>query len=833
MSSLMNPGDRGKLLDILEAAGRSSRAQILEIREQRKGEQIGGAGHQSGTTLSSSAPGLVLGAIKQHAIGKYDISQINIEFESSSFAYDFSARGKPVLLVDEVEGQKFTTRFQAQRTSLEQRLMKQGWDCFNMRSDSAVCMALFEGPRFEDITVNVTTTMQGDVLSAIMESPERSVAYLNNVRLAEMDLQPPDLRLKDCQVDIMGNTNYNLAGIGALAEKLIRNSRYGEVRITSSGSSAIDIVNMIAGKMDAIVDLRALYKDSWANLEIADIASMYRFLRAVGFYISDVWGNPVDSYTKNKDVLRNDRITLVVARTEEIGRAIVEDLRPHIDDSVLEWGKRVFMINMPRHPDYEPISPPIESPFKVSYVGRHKISGQTRFIHLIQLNEDGREFLKQENISFEDYLRKECRVADLADRGHKNIIRVETPKILPNGLIALVEDPCDTTLSKVYKFGESVSSMETFYDHVLQILEGMSFCHTREEPVVHGDLKLDNIGMIDNVIKLDDFGVSSLVREINTPELRGKNIGAIDTRAPELFLEDSKKSTRSDVYSIGAIIFRMLTGYYPNPEACNTPKPSKTDPKRPEYEQEIEKFRTSEISYRGGLEKRLRDVPADLRRLIMRLLDRNSLERPENALVVKEEFEIIKRRFEIYRSLKERVMQEIANTAPSDYLNPHLPDTEVKLLGFEPGATYAERLAAFIHDYERVSGRSTKKSKDEDYSTYKRRHAARCARTVEDILLEIGADKEFIREATLLIRYHDHLNLPKTFQEYHRGIERIRDADSLSFFDVVVDEYLDQHKDDPERIKIKVRFMYEKMTGKGKKRVENLPVFEKIRQYLQ
>jgi fructose-1,6-bisphosphatase/inositol monophosphatase family enzyme len=161
--------------------------------------------------------------------------------------------------------------------------MRQGWNCLNMRPDSAVCMALFEGPKFGDITVNVTTTMQGDVLSAIMESPERSVAYINNVRLAESDFQTPDLRLKDCQIDIMGNTNYNLAGIGALAEKLIRNNKYGEVRITSSGSSAVDIVNMIAGKMDAIVDLRALYKDSWANLEIADIASMYRFLKAAGF----------------------------------------------------------------------------------------------------------------------------------------------------------------------------------------------------------------------------------------------------------------------------------------------------------------------------------------------------------------------------------------------------------------------------------------------------------------------------------------------------------------------------------------------------------------------
>lgn len=825
------PEDRGTLLDILEQAGRTSRTLILDIKEARKGEQIGGTGHQTGTQLYSSAPGLVLSAIRQHAIDSYDIDLVEIVFESSNFEYDFRS-GKPVLVVDEIDGQKFTGRFQSQRATLETRLQRQGWEVFNMKPDSAVCMALFEGPTFKDIVVNVTTTMQGDVFSAIKESEERSVAYINDTRIVSTDLQPPDLRLEDCQIDIMGNTNFNVSGIGALADQLIRTKKYGEVRIASSGSSAIDIVNMIAGKMDAIVDLRALYDESWASLEIADIASMYRFLKAVDFYTSDVKGNSLDSYMTDENILRNQRITLIVARTRELGESIVKDLSQHLNASVDDWEKRRYLMEMPVNPEYKVVIPKGHSPFKASYIGEHIRSGQRKFVHIIELNDDGREFLEQEGISFEEYLKKECRIALLAESGHENIIEMETPITLADGKISLVEPVCDRTLADVYQFGEKHEPNEVFYEHMSQFWNGLAFCHTySDRAIIHGDLKKDNIGIIGNLIKLDDFGVSSLVREVNDPTLRGKPIGAIDTRAPELFKPDSKKDTRSDNYSGGAIMCSMLTGYYPNPLPYMK-KPKKTDSKRLKYEEQIEIFRTGSQDYQKELETRIADIPEDLRVFMLRLLHRDPNRRPENAAVAKEEFGVVKKRFEIYRTLTQRINDEIRETPPEEYLYPHLSDTEKKLLRSNHGISYAERLAAVLHDYEMASGRKVKQRANEQYSSYKRRHATVCAKIAGQMLQEEGADAQFISDISTLIKYHDHVGLPKSNHNLHRKIERIKDADSLSFFDVNLDTYFEQHKGNEDRLRTKIRFMYNKMSDNAKKLLASSPKFQKIHQYL-
>src|SRR3989339_741661 len=162
----LEESQRWILLDILQRAGRTARDSILEIREQRKGEQIGETGHQTATTLSSTAPGVVQSAIKNHANNtNFEVDcSLHLEYESTNFRYDFN-KGLPLLVVDEVDGQKAIGRFQSQRTILETRLQKPGWDLFYTRPDSAICMALFEGTKLEDITLSVTTTMQGDVFS--------------------------------------------------------------------------------------------------------------------------------------------------------------------------------------------------------------------------------------------------------------------------------------------------------------------------------------------------------------------------------------------------------------------------------------------------------------------------------------------------------------------------------------------------------------------------------------------------------------------------------------------------------------------------------------------
>ncbi len=83
--------------------------------------------------------------------------------------------------------------------------------------------------------------------------------------------------------------------------------------------------------------------------------------------------------------------------------------------------------------------------------------------------------------------------------------------------------------------------------------------HAHQRLIVHGDIKPGNIRINDKGrIKLMDFGVAHLVSEeaTRTAKLRALTPAFA---APEQ-LEDGNLTTRSDVWSLGALLFWMLTG---------------------------------------------------------------------------------------------------------------------------------------------------------------------------------------------------------------------------------------------------------------------------------
>ena len=96
-----------------------------------------------------------------------------------------------------------------------------------------------------------------------------------------------------------------------------------------------------------------------------------------------------------------------------------------------------------------------------------------------------------------------------------------------------------------------------------QIVAGVRAFHRQE--MIHQDLKPGNI-MIDShgTVKIVDFGSTKIagIQEINTPIERGTLLGTYDYAAPEYF-EGYAGSNRSDIYSIGAIAYEMLTGKLP------------------------------------------------------------------------------------------------------------------------------------------------------------------------------------------------------------------------------------------------------------------------------
>ena len=105
--------------------------------------------------------------------------------------------------------------------------------------------------------------------------------------------------------------------------------------------------------------------------------------------------------------------------------------------------------------------------------------------------------------------------------------------------------------------------IETVRTIIEQVATGLQAFHRME--MLHQDLKPENI-MIDKTgtVKIIDFGSARVagIAEISTPVHRVNLLGTKNYTAPE-YVNDQPGSTRSDIYSLGVIIYEMLTGALP------------------------------------------------------------------------------------------------------------------------------------------------------------------------------------------------------------------------------------------------------------------------------
>ncbi|XP_058075310.1 probable serine/threonine-protein kinase WNK5 isoform X4 [Magnolia sinica] len=99
-----------------------------------------------------------------------------------------------------------------------------------------------------------------------------------------------------------------------------------------------------------------------------------------------------------------------------------------------------------------------------------------------------------------------------------------------------------------------------------QILRGLVYLHGHDPPVIHRDLKCDNIFVNGHLgeVKIGDLGLAAILRGSQAAH---SVIGTPEFMAPELYEEEYNELV--DIYSFGMCVLEMLTSEYPYSECSN------------------------------------------------------------------------------------------------------------------------------------------------------------------------------------------------------------------------------------------------------------------------
>ncbi|MBN2576424.1 MAG: protein kinase [Deltaproteobacteria bacterium] len=221
-----------------------------------------------------------------------------------------------------------------------------------------------------------------------------------------------------------------------------------------------------------------------------------------------------------------------------------------------------------------------------------------------------------------EHFRKEARAASKI--GSPFICDVTDFGQLPDGEVFFVMEYIDgPSLRQVMEVDKQVA-VDRAIAILRQTCKALGAAH--DKGIIHLDVKPDNImlttsGRRGGMVKVVDFGIAGLIRAEAPPEgaaAEDRVVGTPDYLAPER-IRGKGYDHRSDIYSLGAMAYEMLTGTCPfwHEDLLTTitkhvaEKPLPFRARAPELE-----------------------IPSELENLVMQMLAKNPAERPQSMAVV-------------------------------------------------------------------------------------------------------------------------------------------------------------------------------------------------------
>jgi serine/threonine protein kinase len=146
--------------------------------------------------------------------------------------------------------------------------------------------------------------------------------------------------------------------------------------------------------------------------------------------------------------------------------------------------------------------------------------------------------------------RNEARLAAKLD--HPNVLPIKDASIIDDRFV--IASPLgEATLLERW---QKRMTMQKRMELVRQMLAGVAHAHERK--IIHCDIKPENFILFPgNRLRLADFGIARIARRT----MHGSGSGTVGYMSPDQAM--GRPSLRSDVFSLGLLVYRLMTGHLP------------------------------------------------------------------------------------------------------------------------------------------------------------------------------------------------------------------------------------------------------------------------------
>ena len=156
----------------------------------------------------------------------------------------------------------------------------------------------------------------------------------------------------------------------------------------------------------------------------------------------------------------------------------------------------------------------------------------------------------------------------LASLDHPNIARLYDGGTTDDGIPYLVMELIEGTPIDQYCDQKELSINDRL-QLFTQVCAAVQYAHQRL--VIHRDIKPGNILVTkDGIPKLLDFGIAKILNTSSAAETTAVRPMTPEYASPEQ-IRGEPITTATDVYSLGVVLYRLLTGHSPYPADINTP----------------------------------------------------------------------------------------------------------------------------------------------------------------------------------------------------------------------------------------------------------------------